>query len=400
MKAIVLFSGGLDSILAACLLKSQGVEVVGLNMITPFHDCSEESRKAAEEIGIELVVRSFGEEYMQMVAHPKWGYGSNVNPCLDCRTAMCREAKKLMEEIGADFVATGEISGQRPNSQKQHQLSLISRESGLNGKLLRPLSAKTLARTDMEREGTLDREKMRSFTGRNRVQLISYARAAFGLKHIPQPSTGCVLCENSYAPRVRDMLKHKDVPTIWDAKALAWGRRLRIDENAYCIVARRLADCDALDRLFAMPERSRCVLLFPHNYMGASVMLVTDEAPDFGETEPRISEKLAAYIQTAGSLSLRFSNPEKYASAEGGPTVRVQIGAAVEFIGIHEDPEVEKIPIIMEANRPEKSKETLEQGGEQNAESAPAEAQAEVGTEKGAVLQDTEESQTGDSNAV
>ena len=90
MKAIVLFSGGLDSILAACLLKSQGVEVVGLNMITPFHDCSEESRRAAEEIGIELVVRSFGEEYMQMVAHPKWGYVSNVNPCLDCRTAMCR----------------------------------------------------------------------------------------------------------------------------------------------------------------------------------------------------------------------------------------------------------------------------------------------------------------------
>ncbi len=357
MKAVVLFSGGLDSILAACLLKSQGVEVVGLNMVTPFHDCSKESVERAKEIGIELVVRRFGEDYMNMVAHPKWGYGSNVNPCLDCRTAMCREAKKLMEEIGADFVATGEISGQRPNSQKMHQLALISRESGLHGKLLRPLSARVLPETEMEAEGKLDREKMRSFTGRSRGRLIFYARNAFGIKSIPQPSTGCVLCENSYAPRLRDMLKHKDVPTIWDVKALAQGRLLRVDENAYCLVGRRLAECEALNDLFADPKRSRCVLLYPDNYMGASVMLVADEAPDFGDENPVVSEKLESYIQTAGALSLRFSNREKYALAEGGTRCVLHVGATTRIVAIREDPEVEKIPIIMEPLGPEKKKE-------------------------------------------
>lgn len=375
MKAVVLFSGGLDSILAASLLKSQGVEVVGLNMITPFHDCSQESIERAQEIGIELVVRRFGEEYMQMVAHPKWGYGSNCNPCLDCRTAMCREAKKLMEEIGADFVATGEIAGQRPNSQKIHQLNLISRESGLTGKLLRPLSAKVLTRTEMEIEGDLDRTKMKSFTGRSRVQLASYARSAFGIKSIPQPSSGCVLCENSYAPRIRDMLKYKDVPTIWDAKVLAWGRRLRIDENAYCVVARRSSDCEALDRLFKSPDRSRSVLLYPENYMGASVLLVLDEAPEFDDDDPQISEKLAAYIQTAGSLALRFSNKAKYDAAPGGPISRVYIGSTSKLIPIHENPEVDKIDIVMEANRPEKKKdaETPDENGENaNEASVPA----------------------------
>lgn len=357
MKAVVLFSGGLDSILAACILKSQGIEVVGLNMVTPFHDCSKESEERAKEIGIELVTRHFGEEYMQMLAHPKWGYGSNWNPCLDCRTAMCREAKKLMDEIGADFVATGEIAGQRPNSQKIHQLALISRESGLCGKLLRPLSAKVLPRTDMEVEGKIDRMKMRAFTGRSRVQLAQFARAAFDIKTIPQPSSGCVLCENSYAPRIKDMLKHKDVPTIWDAKALAWGRRMRIDENAYCVVARRLADCKALDELFASPKRSRCALIYPENYMGASVLLVTDEAPEFGDENPTISDKLAAYIQTAGSLALRFTNKEKYESLEGGPIGRVYIGSVIKQIPIHVDPAVDEIPIVMEESKQDKKKE-------------------------------------------
>ena len=368
MKAIVLFSGGLDSILAACVLKSQGVEVVGLNMITPFHDCSEESKKAAEEIGIELVVRKFGEDYMKLVAHPKWGYGSNVNPCLDCRTAMVCEAKKLMEEIGADFVATGEIAGQRPNSQKIHQLNLISRESGLDGKLLRPLSARLLPKTDMERDGLLNREKLRAFSGRSRVKLVAFARSVFGVKHIPQPSSGCVLCENSYAPRLRDMLKHKDVPSVWDARSLTWGRLLRIDDSAYCLVARRLADCDAMEDFFAKPERSRSVLLFPENYMGASVLLATDEAPEFGDENPQISDSLAKYIQIAGSLSLRFSNREKYADAEGGPLACVKIGAKEQMVRIHEDPAVDEIPIVMEPNLPEKGKENANPEDSQNSE--------------------------------
>ena len=355
MKAIVLFSGGLDSILAACLLKKQGIEVVGLNMITPFHDCSKEAAERAEEIGIELVTRVFGEEYMTMLAHPKWGYGSNVNPCLDCRTLMLREAKKLMEEIGADFVATGEIAGQRPNSQKVHQLTLLNRDSGLGGKLLRPLSAKILPKTDMEVEGAIDREKMRSFSGRSRVKLAAYARQAFGVKHIPQPSSGCVLCENSYSPRVRDMLKYKEQPTLWDAKALPCGRRLRIDENAYVVVARRASECDALDELYAREDRSRCALLFPGNYNGASVLLVTDEAPEFGDPAPVLSDQFMSYARMAGAIGLRFSNPDKYRNAQpDGPFVKLYAGATCQQLAICEDPAAEAIPIVAEPNRPPK----------------------------------------------
>jgi len=374
MKAIVLFSGGLDSLLATRLLQEQGVEVVGLNIITPFHDCSQEAADRAKELGIELVVRELGEDYMKMLANPRWGYGANVNPCLDCRAMMCREAKKLMEEIGADFVATGEVSGQRPNSQKIHQLMLISRESGLGGKLVRPLSAKVLNPTEPEKDGSLDREKLRSFTGRGRGKLVWLARKDYDIKTIPQPSTGCVLCENSYSPRVRDMLKHKAVPTVWDARLIAAGRRLRLDENAYCVVGRNQKDCDALDAAFASPNRSRCVLLYPGNYMGASVLLVTDEAPEFGDENPEISPKMAEYIETAGSLALRFANPEKYREPAEGPTARLHVGAVVREISLVENPAVDAIRIVKEADGPKKTDESVENAPEETSENAETDA--------------------------
>ena len=139
---------------------------------------------------------------------------------------------------------------------------------------------------------------------------------------------------------------------------LAPGRRLRIDENAYCVVGRRLTDCDALDALFASSERSRCVLLYPENYMGASVLLVTNEAPDFGDENPTISPKLEEYVQTAGSLALRFSNPDKYRQAPDGPISKLFIGATSRLIKIRENPEVDDIPIVMEAENPPKQRET------------------------------------------
>ena len=249
-----------------------------------------------------------------------------------------------MEEIGADFVATGEIAGQRPNSQKIHQLTLITRDSGLGGKLLRPLSARVLPKTDMEIEGTIDREQMRAFSGRGRTKLSAYARQEYGIKNIPQPSSGCVLCENSFSPRVRDMLKHKELPTLWDARLTPWGRRLRIDENAYVVVARRLEDCEKLDELFASPERSRCVLIFPENFNGASALLVTDEAPDFGDENPTISERLKGYVEISGSLALRFSNPARYNASPDGPMAKLFLGQTSTLISLHENHAGVRVP--------------------------------------------------------
>lgn len=296
MKAIVLFSGGLDSLLALHLIRSLEIETVALYVITPFHDVSDMARERAEKYGFPYHVRKTGEEYVQIVQNPKWGYGSCVNPCIDCRIRMCQIAGEFMQETGADFVATGEIAGQRPNSQKQHQLALIAKESGLKGYLLRPLSAQVLMPTELEKQGLIDREKLLRFTGRGRGKLIRLAQS-FGIKEIPQPASGCLLCEKTFAPRVTDTLKHNPAPNCWDFEILRFGRVLRIDENVHCVIARRLADCQGLVRLFEQEDRSESVFLEPDNFNGPALLMI-------GPT----SEE---HVLLAGALILRYSNPDR-----------------------------------------------------------------------------------------
>ena len=211
--------------------------------------------------------------------------------------------------------------------------------------------------TDVEKDGIVDREAQRAFSGRSRIKLIAYARQKFGLKHIPQPSSGCALCEGSFAPRVRDMLRHKPNPTLWDARVLFCGRRMRIDENAYVVVARNAADCKMIDKLFADPARSNCALIFPENYMGASALLVCDDAPEYGSASGVVSEEVQRYIMTASALALRFSNREKFADLPGGPIARIYLGAGNVVVPIKEDPAVDAIPIISGENRPAKIKD-------------------------------------------
>ena len=321
INAVVLFSGGLDSLLAVKTLQEQNVTVTGLNLVTPFHDCSQEAAARAEELGIELVVRTLGDDYMAMLKKPRFGVGKAVNPCIDCRILMCREAKKLMEERAADFVATGEISGQRPNSQMMHQLNLITRESGLGGKLVRPLCAKVLPPTEPEIEEQLDREKLLSLTGRGRGRLINKARYKYGIKSIPQPSTGCLLCEKSFAPRVADLLRHTETPTVWDAALLSVGRHLRIDPRVKAVVARREADCDALFALYARSDRSRSTLLAPYNFNGPAALLVGEL-----DAETTSNAETVDYLAIAGGLILRFTRSDKLES----PTPSVRLFSAPE----------------------------------------------------------------------
>lgn len=323
MKAIVLFSGGLDSILAAALLKSQGIDVLALCIKTPFHDCDNAAQVAAEIVEIPIIFRAFGNDYMNILVNPRWGFGKAVNPCIDCRVMMCQVAATVMEEEKADFVATGEIAGQRPNSQKMHQLELITRESGLGERLLRPLCAKVMPATLMEREGTVNREKLRSFTGRHRGNLIAMARKKFGLTHIPQPSTGCLLCEKSFAPRIKDLLRFNTSPTTWDGEILDAGRQIRIDSSTKAVVGRRALDCQLIDKLFACEDRSPCLLATPANFQGAAVLLVADYlAPDFNADNP--PEAVAQAIRWATALSLHFTKPLKFENAPGGPGFSIQ----------------------------------------------------------------------------
>ncbi|MDO5565942.1 MAG: hypothetical protein Q4G59_04735 [Planctomycetia bacterium] len=356
MKAIVLFSGGLDSLLAASILKEQGIEVIALNIITPFHDCSEEAARYAADLGLEFVTRTLGEDYMKMVASPCWGYGKSVNPCIDCRICMCKEAAALMAETGAEFVATGEIVGQRPNSQKMHQLSLITRESGLGDRLLRPLCAKTLPPTQAEIDGLIDRERFYSFTGRHRTSLIALARSKYGIKPIPQPSTGCLLCEQSFEPRIRDLLRYKSIPTRWDAAVLTMGRQIRVDSQTKCVVGRRQSDCEALETAFAREDRSPSVLLLPLNFQGPATLLINDLAPEATDKNASLDSlatnesdalpSLRQLIDLTGAFVLHFTREDKYTRLDDSPRVRLGLGANWFELTVKPDETVSRYRII------------------------------------------------------
>ena len=213
-KAIGLLSGGLDSIVAAKLVLDQGIEVEALNFTTAFCTCTSKgssclaSQKAADQIGVPLKVFDISEEILDVVKHPKFGYGSGMNPCLDCRIFVFKKAKEYMRESGADFIFTGEVLGQRPMSQRREAMNIIERESGLKGYLLRPLCAKLFPPTLAEEKGIVDREKLLSISGRSRKGQISLTKR-FNIKDYPCSSGGCLLTDKSFAQRMEDLMKYK-----------------------------------------------------------------------------------------------------------------------------------------------------------------------------------------------
>src|SRR4030043_332803 len=195
MKAIALPSGGLDSTLAAKVVMEQGVELEALNFLTVFCTCTHRgesclaSQKAVDSLGIPLRVFNVSEEYLDVVKHPKHGYGSNMNPCIDCRIFMLKKAKAYMEDGGASFIVTGEVLGQRPMSQRRDAMRLIEKEAGLEGFILRPLSAKFLPVTVPEKEGWVKRETLPEFQGRSRKPQIKLADH-YGIRDYPCPAGG------------------------------------------------------------------------------------------------------------------------------------------------------------------------------------------------------------------
>ena len=335
MKCILLFSGGLDSMLAAKVLQRQDIEVIGLNFVTPFHDASADARKRAEALGMELVVYHSDDAYLKLIAKPQWGYGKAVNPCVDCRVAMCHVAKRLMQEREAAFVATGEIAGQRPNSQKQHQLNLIARASELDGLLLRPLSAGVLPPTRVEREGIVDRSKLHRYTGRGRGRLIALAHR-YEIQKIPQPSTGCFLCEKSYAPRLLDLFRHEPNPTNWDADVLNAGRQFRISSTVKCAIGRNEEHCNRLTALFERSDAKPSIMFEPSNFNGPAVLLIGPSP------ETSSAEEFESFLRLGGSLILRYTNPAKYET----PTVRVRYGKIDRIISAVADEKTDELRVL------------------------------------------------------
>ena len=241
-KCILLYSGGLDSLIAAKLLMDQDIDVVGFHCILPFVSPDFApgeliSSKSAGQIELPLVHHRCGREYLEMVKNPPHGYGKNMNPCIDCKMYFIDRAAQYMEETGADFLATGEVVGQRPMSQLKHTMNHIFNTSNLEGRLLRPLSAKILKPTIMEETGIIDREKLLDISGRGRKRQMELARH-YGIKNYSSPAGGCLFTDVNVSRRVSDLFVHHDDFSPLDMYLLTIGRHFRLDEHSKIIIAK------------------------------------------------------------------------------------------------------------------------------------------------------------------
>lgn len=252
-KAIALLSGGLDSILATRLMLEQGIEVEAVNFITVFCNCTSRgktclaSKSAADKLGVKLKVFEVSNEYFEIVKNPKHGYGKNINPCVDCRIFMFKKAGEYMKTIDASFLVTGEVLGERPMSQRRDAMRIIEKESGLEGLILRPLSARLMEPTVPEKEGLVDRNKLLDIKGRSRKPQFQLAEELH-IKDYPCPAGGCLLTDSEFAARMRDLIAHSGL-TLNSVKLLKIGRHFRITPQAKLVVGRNEQENERLMRL-------------------------------------------------------------------------------------------------------------------------------------------------------
>jgi tRNA U34 2-thiouridine synthase MnmA/TrmU len=233
VKALALLSGGLDSILATELILKQGIDVITINFTSPFCLCRKGgcgATEAAKQLGVPLKVMNVGDEYLKMVRKPKHGYGRHMNPCIDCRIFIVKKAKKYAKEIGASFIFTGEVLDERPMSQHSRAMKIIEEETGLKGKILRPLSARVLPETIIEKKGLVNREKLLDIRGRSRKPQIKLAEE-FSIKDYPCPAGGCLLTYKEYANKLRDLFEHKKRCSMADVSLLKVGRHFRFGKS-------------------------------------------------------------------------------------------------------------------------------------------------------------------------
>jgi tRNA-uridine 2-sulfurtransferase len=284
-KAVALISGGLDSMLAAHLIKSQGIHVEGINFYTGFcveghthairrRDNEKPKRNnalwAAEQLGIKLHIEDVIEEYKPIVLNPKHGYGANLNPCLDCKGFMVRKAYEWMQAREFDFIITGEVIGQRPKSQRKATMPIIARESGAGDRLLRPLCAQLLEPTLPEREGWVDRNRLLGLSGRSRKPQMELA-TQLGFVDYAQPAGGCCfLTDENYAKKLSDLWQHrghKDYE-LDDIILLKMGRHIRPRPHFKLIIAREEGEAN-----FMEGYRKQFMHLEPASHLGALCLI-------------------------------------------------------------------------------------------------------------------------------
>ncbi len=292
-KALALLSGGLDSMLAIKLIMKQGVEVEAVNFTTPFCLCDKCSvNRFIKDMGIKIHRIFLGQEFLDIVANPPHGYGSQMNPCIDCRILMFRKARELAEKIGADFLVTGEVLDERPFSQRRRAMEIIEREAGLKGKILRPLSARLLPESEPEREGLVDRNQLLAIRGRRRLPQMELAKN-LNLCEYPNPSGGCLLTDPNFARRLKEHLDHEKRLTLRDVMLLRIGRHFRVG-SAKIIVGRNE---DENRRLMLLSTEHKIPYLEGIGYKGPITLLIGDEKEEL--------------LEKAAAITVRYSDAPK-----------------------------------------------------------------------------------------
>jgi tRNA U34 2-thiouridine synthase MnmA/TrmU len=294
-KVVALLSGGLDSQLAIKMMQEQGFDVSAVAIKTPFCDfdcgrgCGFEIRERADDLDVNLKTVYLGDEYIEMLKHPKHGIGAGFNPCIDCRSMMFDAAKKHMEEIGAEFIISGEVLGQRPMSQHGPALRTIENESDLVGKIVRPLSAALLPETDPEKDGLIKRENLGMIRGRTRRGQLDMAKK-YGIENPPNAGGGCLLTEPHFGIKAKDLFSHTKNPTINDIDLLKIGRHFRLDEETKFIVGRN-KDENEMIKAIALPGD---ILLEAKDFVGPVSILRGSNAKQ--------------HLKFASSITLRYSD--------------------------------------------------------------------------------------------
>lgn len=296
-KVVALLSGGLDSRLAVRMMQKQGFDVTAVAIKTPFCDfdcgrgCGFEIRETADMLGVDLKTVYLGDEYIEMLKNPKHGFGSGMNPCVDCRAMMFRAGKKVMEDINAEFIISGEVLGQRPMSQHGPALRTIEKESGLEGKIVRPLSGALLPKTEPEERGIIKREDLRMIRGRSRKEQLKLAQE-FGFENPPNAGGGCLLTDPKFAIRAKDLFKHTETPTTNDIDLLKIGRHFRFDSKTKLIVGRNKDENEMLKALALTDD----LLLETKDHVGPVSLLRGEASPS---------------LKLASDITFRYSDAPK-----------------------------------------------------------------------------------------
>lgn len=306
VKAIALFSGGLDSMLAAELVRRQKIDILGLTFTTPFFD-AQKARYAATLLNLSLSIEDITAPHLTMLKSPRYGYGKNMNPCIDCHTLMLQIAGEKMKKEGFDFLVTGEVLGQRPMSQNKQSLYIVAKNSGYADYILRPLSARLLEPIKAEREKIIDRSQLLAIQGRGRKSQIKLA-ADFGIADYAPPAGGCLLTDPMFTRRLHDLFSHQEHNDIRDFNLLKYGRHFRANDDGKIIVGRNNTDNEKIrefstndDIALFMADFPGPYVLIPHGNMAllplaASLCVRYSDAPSDREANVIYQRKNSSNI--------------------------------------------------------------------------------------------------------